>query len=232
MIDWEPPLAPAEGEVVPEGLPPFEPRRSGAASAAREFPLLLVVAMLAAFLVRSFVFQAFYIPSASMGCAECPVHTLEINDKIVVSKISYRLHDPRRGDVVVFECPPAATCTERPRASNAVVGAIRFVGERVGVLPPSTDDYVKRVIGLPGETVEGRGGDVYVDGRLLVEPYLPAAVATSDFGPVIVPAGQLWMMGDNRQNSQDSRVFGPIDERSIVGRTILRILPLRRTGFL
>jgi signal peptidase I len=235
-MHWEPVLAPSEGEEQPTGLPPFAPhdRRTSAAGFAKELPILLLVAVVAAFLVRTFVFQAFFIPSPSMGCAgeACPVHTLEIDDKIVVSKLSYRLHDPRRGDVVVFECPPTATCANRPQSSNPVARAIRFVGERIGLVPPSTEDYIKRVIALEGETVEARGGHVYVDGRLLSEPYLTDAVVTSDFGPVIVPPSQLWVMGDNRQNSGDSRVFGPITEDSIVGRTVLRLLPIRRTGWL
>jgi signal peptidase I len=236
-MQWEPILAPSEGEETPSGLPPFAtaPRRSnGPAGFAKELPVLLLVAVVAAFLVRTFVFQAFFIPSPSMGCAgpACPVHTLEIDDKIVVSKLSYRLHEPRRGDVVVFECPPAASCVNRPHSANPVARGVRWVGERIGVVPPSTEDYIKRVIALPGETVEGRLGHVYVDGRMLDEPYLTDAVVTSDFGPVAVPAGHLWVMGDNRQNSGDSRVFGPIERDSIVGRTVLRLLPLRRTAFL
>ncbi len=230
---WETVLAPSEGEPEPTGLPVFaDERRTTAGSFAREFPILVLVALIAAFLVRTFVFQAFYIPSPSMGCVDCPVHTLEINDKVVVSKLSYRLHEPRRGDIVVFECPPAANCTTRPGSSNPAVGAFRFVGERVGLVPPSTEDYIKRVIALPGETVEARGGSVYVDGRLLLEPYLPEEVTTRDFGPVPVPPAHLWVMGDNRENSGDSRVFGSIDRDSVVGRTVLRLLPLNRTAFL
>jgi signal peptidase I len=239
-MQWEPVLAPSEGEEEPSGLPPFAAtsrrgsRSNGPIGFAKELPVLLLVAVVAAFLVRTFVFQAFFIPSPSMGCAgpACPVHTLEIDDKIVVSKLSYRLHEPHRGDVVVFACPPAASCVNRPTSSNAIARAVRFVGERVGVVPPSTEDYIKRVIGLPGETVEGRLGRVYVDGRLLDEPYLTDRVVTSDFGPVIVPPDDLWVMGDNRQNSGDSRVFGPIQKHSIVGRTVLRLLPVRRTAFL
>ena len=237
-MQWEPVLAPADGEEEPHGLPPFAESLDRAAptesakSFAKEVPFLVIVAMVAAFLVRTFVFQAFYIPSPSMGCVGCPVHTLEIDDKILVSKLSYRLHDPRRGDVVVFECPPAATCVDKPRSTNAVVRGVRFVGERVGLVPPSTEDYIKRVIALPGETVEGRDGEVFIDGRLLEEPYLPPAVVTRDFGPVLVPPDSLWVMGDNRQNSGDSRVFGAIKRDSVVGRTILRLLPIRRTAFL
>lgn len=236
-MQWEPVLAPADGEEHPDGLPPFAESlgrdRPGSAKAfAREVPFLVVVAMVAAFLVRTFAFQAFFIPSPSMGCEGCPVHTLEIDDKIVVSKLSYRLHDPRRGDVVVFECPPAASCVAKPRSSNVAVRALRFAGERVGLVPPSTEDYIKRVIALPGETVEARAGDVYVDGRILVEPYLPPEVITADFGPVRVAPDSLWVMGDNRQNSGDSRVFGAIKRDSVVGRTILRLLPIRRTAFL
>jgi len=232
-MHWEPPLAPSEGEDQPSGLPSFAmPPHRRAISVAKELPVLVVVALGAAFLVRTFVFQAFYIPSPSMGCAGCPVHTLEIDDKIVVSKLSYRLHDPRRGDVVVFECPPAASCSNRRHSSNPLSRGIRFVGERVGLVPPSTEDYIKRVIALENETVEGRHGHVYVDGRFLEEPYLPDEVVTSDFGPMVVPPGKLWVMGDNRQNSGDSRVFGPIDADSVVGRTVLRILPLARTAFL
>jgi signal peptidase I len=240
VLHWDPVLAPDEGEPVPEGLPPFaetidhasRTTAGAATSFAKELPFLLVVGMVAAFLVRTFVFQAFFIPSPSMGCAECPVHTLEIDDKVVVSKLSYRLHDPRRGDVVVFECPPTANCVNAKRSANVVARAFRFVGERIGVVPPSTEDYIKRVIALPGETVEGRNGDVYVDGRILVEPYLTDAVVTTDFGPVAVPNDSLWVMGDNRQNSGDSRVFGAIRRDSVVGRTVLRLLPPRRTAFL
>ena len=234
-MHWEPVLAPSDGEDAPSGLPPFaEARPRPAAAFAKELPLLVLVALLAAFLVRTFVFQAFYIPSPSMGCAgpACPVHTLEVDDKIVVSKLSYRLHEPRRGDIVDFECPPAADCVTKPRSTNAVARALRAVGERLGVVPPSTDDYIKRIVALEGEMVEGRQGHVYVNGFLLHEPYLPEAVVTSDFGPVIVPPNQYWVMGDNRQNSGDSRGFGPITEESIVGRTVMRLLPITRTAFL
>jgi signal peptidase I len=180
-----------------------------------------------ALIMKAFVAQAFYIPSASM------VPQLEIHDRVVVSKLAYHFHDPRRGDIVVFDCPPAADCPVRP-AIHEILPArwLRDLGEAIGLLQPRREEFIKRVIGLPGETVEGRGGDVYVNGRRLVEPYLPAGVRTSEFPPTVVPAGTLWVMGDNRGNSEDSRRFGTIRRRTVVGRTIVRIWPLPRAAFL
>ncbi len=88
------------------------------------------------------------------------------------------------------------------------------------------------MLALPGETVEGRLGHVYVDGKLVVEPYLPPNVTTSDFAPVVVPSGHLWVMGDNRGNSADSRVFGPIREDNVVGRAVVRVWPFPEAAFL
>ncbi len=232
MLAWRSSVEPSEGERLEPGLPPFAPAPSRHPSLRREVPVLLAVAVVIAVVVRSFLGQFFYIPSPSMGCASCPVHTLEINDKVLVSKLSYRLHDPRRGDIVVFECPPTARCDNHPSRGNALVRAARWVGERAGVVQPSTEDYIKRVIALPGETVEGHGGRVFVDGHLLDEPYLPRAMATAEFGPVTVPSGRLWVMGDNRNQSQDSRFFGPIDSGTVIGRAVLRVWPVPRLGFL
>jgi len=178
-----------------------------------------------AFLVRTFIAQAFYIPSGSM------LPQLQILDRVVVSKLSYKLHDPRRGDIIVFDNPyPQAA---KPADSdNAVVRVVKNVGKAVGVVQPSTDEFIKRVIGLPGETVEGRQGHVYVNGRLLREPYLKPDVVTSTFAPITIPKGQLWVMGDNRTNSGDSRVFGPISQSHIVGRAVVKVWPLGSTSFL
>ncbi|HEX2850497.1 MAG TPA: signal peptidase I [Acidimicrobiales bacterium] len=232
MLAWRSGVEPSEGEQEPEGLPPFAPEQRRGPSLLGELPLLVVVAVVIAFLIRTLLGQFFYIPSQSMGCAQCPVHTLEINDKVLVSKMSYRLHHPRRGDVVVFQCPSTAQCDNHPHHGNPAVRAVRWIGERLGIVQPSTEDYIKRVIALPGETVEGHGGRVFVDGRLLDEPYLPRAVVTSEFAPVTVPAGRLWVMGDNRAQSQDSRFFGPIDSGTLIGRAVMRVWPLHRVGFL
>jgi signal peptidase I len=192
---------------------------------AREIPLLLGLAVLIAFLVKTFLAQAFFIPSGSM------IPQLQVGDRVVVSKLSYDLHDPHRGDVVVFDAPPnvAPTSTSHDSGARKV---IRDVLQSIGVLQPSTEEYIKRIVGLPGETVQGRDGHVFVNGRELVEPYLPPATVTSDFPAVVVPKGDLWVMGDNRTNSSDSRVFGAIRESSVVGRAILRVWPASRAAFL
>ncbi|MGH9034282.1 MAG: signal peptidase I [Acidimicrobiia bacterium] len=183
--------------------------------------MLLLVAFLIAFGVKSLVAQAFFIPSESMES------TLKVGDRVLVSRISYRMHDPRRGDVVVF-VSPFENGKDEP---GLPVRVLRGILESVGLRQPSTEDYIKRVIGLPGETVEGREGKIFVNGRELVEPYLGEETVPG-FEPKKVPKGKLWVMGDNRNQSQDSRVFGPIDEDKVIGRAILRIWPIPRIGFL
>jgi signal peptidase I len=193
---------------------------------AKEVPLLLVSAAVLAFLLKTLVAQAFYIPSGSM------LPQLQINDRVVVSKLSYRLHSPRRGDIVVFDCP-AKACTHRQDSGpSGLRGLLRKVAEGVGVVQPSTEEFIKRVVGLPGETVEGRDGAVHINGRRLREPYLAPGAATADFPAVQVPEDHLFVMGDNRANSSDSRVFGPIPESLVVGRTIARVWPLPSASFL
>ena len=171
--------------------------------------------------MKSLVAQAFFIPSESMEA------TLKVGDRVLVSRLSYRLHEPRRGDVVVFASPFENGEDERSLAVRVLHGIL----ESVGLRQPSTEDFIKRIIALPGETVEGREAKVFVDGRELVEPYLDEDTVPG-FEPRKVPEGKLWVMGDNRNQSQDSRVFGPIDEEKVIGRAILRIWPVPRVGFL
>jgi signal peptidase I len=182
---------------------------------ALEWIALIAVALAIAFIIKSFLFQAFYIPSESMK------PTLNVGDRVLVNKLSYDFHDLNRGDIVVFEAPP---------------------GARSGGI----EDLVKRVIGLPGETVGADpDGAVVVNGRRLDEPYLPKGTATrfTDVPPgcgapadgqpgCVVPKGKAFMMGDNREASKDSRVFGPIDQETIVGRVFVRMWPLDNLGFL
>ncbi|HUP85484.1 MAG TPA: signal peptidase I [Acidimicrobiales bacterium] len=194
-------------DAPPATPPPAAPSRGNRAMrSAVEWVVIIAAALLVAFIVKTFLIQAFYIPSASME------PTLDIRDRILVNKLSYRLHDIHRGDIVVFERPDCA------------------------VRDPAIKDLVKRVVGLPGDTVEGRNGGVLVNGHRLVEDYLPGGQSTSDFGPVEVPQGKLWMMGDNRENSSDSRVLcgGPtyIDQQAVVGRAFVRVFPVTRLGLL
>ncbi|HET9769278.1 MAG TPA: signal peptidase I [Acidimicrobiia bacterium] len=214
-----PAVIPEAGGPAPVEEPPPKPR-----SLLRELPLLLGVAFVIAFLVKTFVAQAFFIPSESM------VHTLEVGDRVLVSRMSYRLHEPRRGDVVVFTSPfdtPGEEDDDDPLPSRV----LHTVLESVGLRQPSTEDFIKRVIALPGETVEGRGGTILINGRALAEPYL-AEPGAGDFPPTTIGENEVWVMGDNRNRSSDSRVFGPINESKIVGRAILRIWPVNRLGFL
>src|SRR3954453_4750660 len=198
------------------GLPPFaseRPRSSGAVM-LREVIVLAVVAIAVAFAMKAVVAQAFYIPSPSM------VPQLQVRDKIVVSKLAYHLHDPRRGDIVVFDCPPEVPNCKRAKHRFLPLRLAHDLGEAVGLVQPDKDEFIKRVIGLPGETVEGHDGHVFVNGRRLIEPYLPAGVVTDDFPATVVPSGHLWVMGDNRGDSEDSRIFGPILRSKVVGRTV------------
>lgn len=182
-------------------------RSKGRKSSARnvaEWAVVIIGAILVALVVKTFLIQAFRIPSASMH------PTLLEGDRVLVNKTSYRLHDVNRGDVVVFS---------RPKNLHAA--------------PGEPDDLIKRVIGLPGDTVQTRNGAVYVNGRALDEPYLAEGTQTLNIDdPVKVPKGHVWVMGDNRGDSQDSRVFGPIPEDTIVGRAFMIMWPPSRIGSL
>jgi signal peptidase I len=185
----------------------------------RELPVLIVIAFAVALLLKSFVLQAFYIPSASME------ETLQIGDRVLVEKVSYRWDGPRHGDVVVFEKDLSAQLS----VPNNNVPITRKITDALkglfGFPTGDSQDYIKRVIGIEGDTVEGRRGRVLVNGEPIDEPYLAEGIQTSSFGPVDVPEGQIFVMGDNRTNSADSREFGPVPEDTVVGRAFLLIWP-------
>jgi signal peptidase I len=168
---------------------------------AVEWVLIVAGAVLVAIVIRTFVLQAFYIPSSSME------PTLKINDKVLVNKLSYKFHDINRGDIVVFERPPGET-------------------------DPKIKDLIKRVIGLPGDSIEAHDGHVFVDGRLLKEPYLPVGLEIKPLARQTVPSNSIFVMGDNRPASKDSTVFGPISKKLVVGRAFLRVWPLSAINFL
>jgi signal peptidase I len=177
-----------------------------------------------AILVRAFVAQAYWIPSASME------PQLHINDRVVVSRLAYHLHPVRRGDIVVFRSPPGVEPPSSP-PSNPISRALHDTGVALGFAQDQTV-LIKRAIGLPGDRIQATGGDVYVNGERLVEPYLPKGTFTSNFGPLTVPPGHVWVMGDNRTDSLDSRVFGPISVKTIVGRAIWKVWPPWGASFL
>jgi signal peptidase I len=180
------------------------PRQKATWLSALEWGILIISALAIALLIKTFLFQAFYIPSESM------VPTLEKNDRVLVNKLSYQMHDVNRGDVVVFKAPPG--------------------------VDPDVKDLVKRVIGLPGETIEARSdGRVYINGNVLEEKWLPVDVRTEPgFEPITVPPDSYYVLGDNRQNSKDSRYFPAhfIHKKDIVGRVFLRIWPVNRIDIL
>jgi signal peptidase I len=177
-----------------------------------EWIVVLVFALVVALVVRAYVVQTFFIPSGSME------PTLQIGDRILVDKLSYHLHAVHRGDIVVFRRPPGV------------------------MLPSDINDLVKRVIGLPGDVISSSDGHVVIDGKVLKEPWLPAGVVTQNIHGGIpgclpapdackVPPGDYFVMGDNRTDSDDSRMFGPISRSLIVGRVVMRVWPLSRIGF-
>lgn len=179
----------------------------------KEWIPVLVFAVVIAVVVRMFVVQAFHIPSLSMA------PTLEVGDRVVVNQLSYRFGEIERGEVIVFSTPPGQ--------------------------PSAADDLIKRVVALPGETLVLRDGNVFIDGYRLEEPYTlqqNSSRARSQLGipncaqpqpapdTCVVPEGYVFVMGDNRGGSQDSRVFGPVPIDSIVGHAFMRVWPPNRIG--
>lgn len=203
-------------EPEPEGT---EEKKEGFLDFLKELPVLVVVAFGIALLIKTFLVQAFYIPSASME------ETLLIGDRVLVSKLSYRLGDPEGGDIVVFVSPLQSTV---PRVDRGPIGnLIQSLQEGLG-LKSSERDFIKRVIGVEGDTIQVKQGAVLVNGKKIREPYLRPGLLMPDYGPQKIGRDEVFVMGDNRSNSQDSRVFGAIKESSIVGRAFVLIWPLDR----
>jgi len=157
----------------------------------------VAIAVVLAVIIRVFLFQPFFIPSGSME------PTLIEGDRIIVSKIHYRLGNPKRGEIIVFKYP----------------------------VDPKKD-FIKRVIGLPGETLEIRDSKLYINGEFVEQPFLPPGLSYGSYGPVTIPEGQYFMMGDNRNNSEDSRFWGMLPQENIIGKTLLIYWPVNRVQLL
>jgi signal peptidase I len=207
---------------LPEGPPPSSSSRR-ASRFVGSTPFLVLVAVVVAIVVKTFLVQAFYIPSASM------VPTLEVGDRVFVNKFVYDIGDVHRGDVIVFENPNSEALPDR----GIVGGFLHWLGEGIGFAQPEDEDFIKRVIGLPGETIEIRDNVVYVDGEPLDEPYLTEQARQSNGGlpPTAIPAGNYFVMGDNRGNSADSRYgLGFVPEDKVIGRAFVVIWPPSHMG--
>jgi signal peptidase I len=190
-----------------DGTDDASDRRKRRQRALIEWLVILAIVLVCTVVLRTFVVQSYSIPSLSMS------PTLQVGDRIIVDKLSYRFGSVHRGDIVVFARPPLED--------------------------QEYADLVKRVIGLPGETISARNGHVYINGKRLYEPWLPPGPGSytgplpgdphEQFnmpGPVKIPAGEYYVMGDNRENSEDSRFFGPISKSLIVGRAVAVAWPL------
>ena len=234
--------------IAPGKEEEFEARHTGALRFLKELPVLVVLALGIALLIKAFLVQAFYIPSASME------PTLRQGDRVLVNKLTYRFGEPKRGDVVVFRDPYPDSCdassgTPPPPSCNRSIVRKTFdwFAEVFGLPTGETRDFIKRIVGLPGETIAIRDGNVYVCGAPSCQPLNPDGTAKDgervDFprsdgrGPqqdhdnvpaFAIPKGQYWVMGDNRANSSDSRTFKGVDRKLIIGKGFVLVWPPNR----
>ncbi len=202
-------------------------------SLLRELPILVILELLVSLLIKSFLVQFFYIPSGSME------NTLQVRDRVAVNRVPFIGNDVSRGDVIVFR-DPAGWLPEASSASeNRITNAIRDGLVIVGVIPNPTKQYlVKRVIGVAGDKVVAKDQVLTINGKLTSEPYIYAGNTPSDTDfNITVPEGKVWVMGDHRGASGDSRVHqddvnnGMVPVEKITGRVIATIWPLSRIGF-
>nr|WP_250002063.1 signal peptidase I [Actinoplanes sp. M2I2] len=204
----------------------------------QELPLLLVVAFCLAVLIRTFLVQAFYIPSGSME------NTLLVKDRVLVNKVIYDMRDPVRGEIVVFRGDENWTPEVTEPVSNTFAAKLgRTIGDLVGAGRPGERDFIKRVIGLPGDKVAccDAKGRITVNGVAVDESYIadgfnsdlnqppnPNQCTSRRFTEVIVPAGEMFVMGDHRAISQDARCQGPVPISNIIGRAFVIVWPSNR----
>ena len=198
-----------------------------------ELPVLILAAFVIAVVIKTFLVQAFFIPSGSM------LPTLHPGDRVLVEKLAYRLHDPRRGDVVVFEKSVFGVAPDVPWYQDAK----NFIRELLGLPTGDEEDYIKRIVAIGGDTIRYAGSPrrLTINGQEVPQPFIregrdrfSSSLTEQDCqrldmrsseGGCLVPAGRVFVMGDNRGDSEDSRILGPIDEDRIVGRAFVIIWP-------
>ena len=179
-----------------------------------------MVAFAVALLIKTFLLQAFFIPSASME------PTLVEGDRVLVEKVSYLFGEPSRGDVVVFERRlPGLTGSDEVDDESVFSDIRNAFRELFGFPTGGEQDFIKRVIGVEGDTVEGRDGEILVNGEPIEEDYLPEGYETEPFLPIDVPEDEIFVLGDNRANSDDSRNFGPVPVDNVIGRAFVLVWP-------
>lgn len=220
-----PPPPPAPLEAPVDGSPEEPTEHAGKRKRPFwvELPLLVVIAFVVALIIKTFLLQAFYIPSVSM------VSTLHVGDRVLVEKISYRFHEPRRGDVVVFERDAAPGVETEDDGSFMTDVTDAFKG-LFGFPTGGNEDFIKRVIAVGGDSIECRDGEVLVNGEAIDEPYLDDGVVTSSFTKTMIPEGTIFVMGDNRMDSQDSRSYGPIAIDKVIGNAFVIVWPVSNLG--
>ena len=195
--------------------------RGGVLSFFRELPGLILVAFVLALLIKTFLVQAFFIPSASM------VPTLQIGDRVLVNKLVYDFGEPQRFDIIVFEDPNAP-----PVERTFFEGVWDWLTEGLGFASAQEQDFIKRVIGLPGDELELREGHLFINGERMRQP--PGVqLDASTYGPVTIEPDKVFVMGDNRANSSDSRsLLGQIPYDKIVGKAFVLLWPPSRVEWL
>jgi signal peptidase I len=207
--------APAEGQEGVQRVElrfPAAPREQSAGSTVLELVIVVALALGLTWLVQQYVVKSYRIPTGSMRT------TVDEGDRVLAARFLTWFGDPARGDVLVFHPPGVGSVAQRNSPGEAKV------------------TFIKRVVGLPGETVQGLDNRVLicraprVACHVLHEPY--ASGVTSDFGPITVPAHSYLMLGDNRQDSEDSRIWGPLPRRNVIGPAVVRYWPPGRFGIL
>jgi signal peptidase I len=229
---------PADAPDNPSGAPSSPDRRKrGHTSMWRELPVLIIIALALAILLKTFLVQAFFIPSGSME------NTLRVYDRVLVNKVVYHLRDIKRGDIVVFNGVDSFTpeVTIAP-PTNPISKAVQWFGGLIGFAPPSETDFIKRVIGIPGDHVAccDAQGRVTVNGVALNESsYLyPGNSPSETRFSIVVPKGRIWVMGDHRAMSSDSRAHigdpggGTVPEDKVIGRAFVVIWPISHWSWL